>query len=79
MKRYADAAEVLLACVISEEAAERKMRAVRANGAKASLPAGSARRAAEYFLLALATAGTGDSERAKVWFSWEMMTTWRNR
>jgi hypothetical protein len=70
-KRFAEAADVLLACVIREEAVERRTTFKKLDdGSKVKAPATVTRRATEYFLLALATAGTGDTERAKVWYTW---------
>jgi serine/threonine protein kinase/WD40 repeat protein len=71
-KRYAEAVDVLQRCVIREEAVERRTTLVDlTDGTKnAKYPARGMRKAADYFLLALATAGTGDFERAKVWFTW---------
>jgi serine/threonine protein kinase/WD40 repeat protein len=70
-KRHSEAVNVLTACVIREEAVEgRTTTAKLDDGTSTKVAASAGRKAAEYFLLALATAGTGETERAKVWFAW---------
>jgi hypothetical protein len=56
--------------VAREEAIEWRSPLVKRDGTKCIAPPSVARKATDYFVLALATTGTGDTERAKVWFAW---------
>jgi hypothetical protein len=70
-KRTAEACDVLQKCVERQEHIERDWRVARNDPKLKDYPAiWSMRHPAVYFLMALATAESGDRERAKVWFSW---------
>lgn len=70
-ERTAEACAVLQACVESREQYERDWRTAINDPRRKEVPAiWSMRRPTIYFLMALATAESGDRDRAKVWFSW---------